>query len=380
MEQPRQPSGTPVGGQFSGKSNPEADIVLDCNDFPTDQPAPNQPKRSDAHRPSELDPEDYEWVGAYDNSPEPGSFIGPGNDFEVAPGVMVHGTNYANAEYRYLHGLIESSPSARYGDGFQCDHCGARIRYVAVYRQKSTGDHIAVGETCADGRLSLDKATFQRLRKAAELDRKKQARKKAARECLAGIDDPTVRTLLDRDVDRTAMDQETRSVYEHDIVSDIRSRLWQYGSCSEKQAALVRRIFDEATEPLVPPPPSVPVPVGTHPVEGTIRTMRWVDNQWGGSVKMLVEVETPAGNYKVWGTLPAALRDLYRIEHGPLLANGSHNVRHLPVGIGAQVRFNATCEQSATDTAFGFFSRPTKAEVVAAPPGPVHDSKSPLST
>ncbi len=369
--QPRQPKGCPVGGQFAGQANPESDLVLTATVLDGSDPgvpAPAAPsKRTDVHRPVELDPEDYEWVGAYDNQPEPGSFVGPGGEFEVAPGVVVSGTNWANAEYQYLHGLVESSRSARYGDGFQCDHCGARIRYVAVYRHKPTGDHIAVGETCADGRLSLDKATFQRLRKAAELDRKQQANKKAARERLEEIEDPVVVTLLDRGADLEAMDDAMKSVYDHGIVSDIRRRLWQYGSASDKQVDLVRRIYDQETSEPEPEPPRIPVPVGAQQVEGTVLAMRFQESRWGGSVKMLVEVETPAGNYKVWGTLPASLRDLYRIEHGPLLANGSHDVSHHPVGVGAKVRFSANCEQSSDDPSFGFFSRPTKAELIEGP-------------
>ena len=371
---PRQPKGQPTGGQFAAKSNPEADIELGAvspGDDLAEPPQRSRPARSDVHRPVDLTPEDYEWVGAYDNQPDAGSYVGPGGDFEVAPGVTVQGTNWDNANYRYLHDLVESSTTARYGDGLQCDHCGARIRYVAVYRHKPTGDHIAVGETCADGRLSLDKETFQRLRKAAALDRQAQARKAAARERLAEVGDPVVVSLLDRETEQEALEGPAQAAYSHDIVSDIRFRLWRYGTVSDRQVELVRKIYDrvaaEQEQEQEPEPPKVPVPVGTHQVEGRILGMRYQDSQWGGQVKMLVEVETPDGNYKVWGTLPAALRDLYRIDHGPLLANGSHDVSHRPVGVGAKVRFTASCERSADDEAFGFFSRATKAELVEPP-------------
>lgn len=363
----RQPQGQPIGGQFASKSNPEPEVDLDAtldgNDY-VEPPRPTRPARSDVHRPVDLVPEDYEWVGAYDNQPEPGSFVGPGNDFEVADGVFVHGTNFANAEYRHLQGLVESSGTARYGTGAQCDHCGARIRYVAVYRHKPTGDHIAVGETCADGRLSLDKTTFQRLRKEAALDRKQQAIKTAARSRLDEIDDAVVVSLLDRGTDSDSLDDVTRSIYDHHIVADIRSRLWRYGTASDRQVDLVRQIFDRASGEPEPEPPKVPVPAGHHQVEGKILAMRFQDSQWGGSTKMLVEVETPDGNYRVWGTLPAALGDLYRIDYGPRLANGSVESAHRPVGVGKTVRFTASCEPSADDESFGFFSRPTKAELV----------------
>jgi len=351
--QPRQPHGTPIGGQFAGKSNPESEIEL----------ASEPEGRNDVHRPVEFNPEDYEYVGAFDNQPEPGSYVGPGGKFEVSPGVVVEGTNFANAERRYLGGLLETSTGTRYGDGSQCDHCGARIRYVAVYRHKPTGDHIAVGETCADGRLPLDKATFDRLRKSANLDRKRQARKNAARAKVAELDEEAA-TLLDRETDPNSLDPSMRRAWDHHIIADIRGRLWQYGDISDRQVELVHHIRQQEAEEPPPPIPDVPVPEGTHVVEGTVKAMQWKDNQWGGSVKMLVEVETPDGNYRVWGTLPKSLNDLYEIEYGPLLANGSTDVKRTARGVGKKVQFKATMERSERDESFGFFSRPSQAKLV----------------
>jgi len=351
--QPRQPQGTPVGGQFAGRANPESDLEL------TD----TQSGRTDVHRPVEFNPEDYEYVGAFDNHPEPGSYVGPGGEFEVAPGVTVHGTNFANAERRYLGGLLETSTGTRYGDGSQCDHCGARIRYVAVYRHKPTGDHIAVGETCADGRLPLDKATFDRLRKSANLDRKRQARKNAARAKVAELDGP-VATLLDRETDPDSLDGGMRRAWDHEIVSDIRRRLWTYGEVSDRQIDLVHRIRERETAEPPPPVPEVPVPEGTYVVEGTVKAMRWQESRWGGAVKMLVEVETPNGNYRVWGSLPKALSDLYEIDSGPRLANGGFDVKHIPKGVGKKIQFKAGVERSDREESFGFFSRPTQAKVI----------------
>ena len=367
--QPRQPRGTPVGGEFAAKANPEADIELDDAarsevHLPTHQAS----RRTDIHRPEVFDPEDYEWVGAYDNDPEPGSFVGATGEFEVAPGVMVEATNWANANYRYMRGLVESSKTARYGTGAQCDHCGAKIRYVAVYRHKPTGDHIAVGETCADERLPLDKATFQRLRKSAELDRRQQAKKREARAALDGLTNRNVAALLDRETDPDGLDDVDREVWEHHIVSDIRERLWRYGAVSDRQVELVAKIRSDVeharTAPPAPEIPDMPVPEGVRTIEGTIRAMKYQDSQWGGSVKMLVEVTTPEGRYRVWGTLPRALSDLYRVDYGPRLANGSVDTRRTMLGIGKRVRFQAGVERSEDDEAFGFFSRPTKAKML----------------
>jgi hypothetical protein len=56
-------------------------------------------------------------------------------------------------------------------------------------------------------------------------------------------------------------------------------------------------------------------------------------------MKMLVVTDT---GWKVWGTMPAAL----------------------DVDRGARVRFTATVKPSDDDPHFGFFSRPTKAQVL----------------
>jgi hypothetical protein len=58
-------------------------------------------------------------------------------------------------------------------------------------------------------------------------------------------------------------------------------------------------------------------------------------------LKMLVKVEVQGGLAKVWGTMPAAL----------------------DAGRGDRVAFDA--KVTPKERGFGFFSRPTKAEVVA---------------
>lgn len=83
-----------------------------------------------------------------------------------------------------------------------------------------------------------------------------------------------------------------------------------------------------------------PVPVGRIEVVGTMRARKWVENAYGGTLKMLVEGD----GWKVWGSVPAALRDA-----------GAE--------IGSTVAFTATVEAS-DDPAFGYFTRPSQARVV----------------
>ena len=75
-------------------------------------------------------------------------------------------------------------------------------------------------------------------------------------------------------------------------------------------------------------------------ITGRVLTAKWVENQYGGSLKMLVKDDR---GFKVWGSCPSAL------EGDP---------------DGLRVTFTARLERSTDDPKFGFFSRPTKASYI----------------
>ncbi|WP_282837996.1 hypothetical protein [Microbacterium flavum] len=89
-----------------------------------------------------------------------------------------------------------------------------------------------------------------------------------------------------------------------------------------------------------------PVPTGRIEIEAEVLATKWVENDYGGSLKMLLAGE----GWKAWGTVPRALDFNDRAPRGH------------------RVALTATIEASADDEAFGFFSRPTKARIVAIPP------------
>ena len=103
--------------------------------------------------------------------------------------------------------------------------------------------------------------------------------------------------------------------------------------------------------------PSVPAPVGRVDVEGVVVSVKWQENDFGGSLKMLVEAEP---GYRVWGTVP---KDLTMI---PVVKDNGRWEEWREVNVGDRVAFTATLTPSENDPAFAFAKRPSKARLVAA--------------
>lgn len=90
--------------------------------------------------------------------------------------------------------------------------------------------------------------------------------------------------------------------------------------------------------------PKAVVEEGRHEMVGKIISQREQDGDYGVQHKMLVEVSTDAGVYRVWGTQPDMI---YNAE------------------VGDVIKFSAAVTKSRDDESFGFYSRPTKASIVA---------------
>lgn len=165
--------------------------------------------RTDIHSPSNFDPAEYEYVGAFDQY----------RDYRISEHAIVQENRLKGllSDHGFVGGNFESKG--------QCDHCGARMRYVMVYVHVS-GVHIATGETCADGRFELsDRAAFDRkaligLAAAARVAAKLAADKAATLDTFPGLAD-----ALEAD---------------HHIIRDIRRRFELADG-----RALVLRIFPD---------------------------------------------------------------------------------------------------------------------------------------
>jgi hypothetical protein len=297
-----------------------------------------------------FDPAFYEYVDSFDDQPGPGSYIGQGAEFEVADGVTVWGTNWLNAHDRYLEGLLQESPTSEYKKGergSQCDHCGAWIRYVTVWRYTPTGDYIASGSDCADLRFVLpDRAAFDvkklkeraaSLRERAELD---------AALVKWGESNPGVLDFF------IAYETESEAGAQHwsdEFVLDVARKLRRYGDISERQIEAVRKAFIRDGEKerdrllrSLNPEATAPIPEGRVEFTGEILSQRTQESDFGTVTKILVK---SAEGFKVWLTKPAALSQA-----------GAE--------VGDTVTITATLTPSDDDPSFGFGKRPSKASVV----------------
>lgn len=266
-----------------------------------------QNTRTDIHRPAEMDPANYELVEVIDNNPE----MGPGWVAELGDWGM-----------SLAHRIAESTHADR--GVFQCHHCGARIRYAALMEHTPTGELIAVGETCLDNRFTLEsKAQFDRLRKAAQLDRQKQRIKTAARAYVADLqmtDDPIARRLglaMDRDAaSDEALALMLKPGWALSTFMDIRRKVWDtYGAPTDRQQDLLIRLLDEGetfhaeqvAKAEAPVEVKVAAPLGRVDFEGEVVFRKDYHSEYGTTWKIILKVTEDEGSWSVFVTEPRSI-------------------------------------------------------------------------
>jgi hypothetical protein len=130
--------------------------------------------------------------------------------------------------------------------------------------------------------------------------------------------------------------------------SDIATKMARDLYLSEKQIAFLLKLHAQHQEEEVRRTLAVPCPEGRFEIAGTVVSIKWQENDFGGALKMLVLAEA---GFKLWGSVPASLM---------------YPTVETPIDKGAVVKFTATVQPSRDDKSFGFFSRPTKAVALNA--------------
>lgn len=317
--------------------------------------------RTDIHRPSaaEFDPQAYDCLGVFDNNPEESVLSERAHHVAVVKGLLQQGYQIGS------------------GSRWQCGHCGAHIRYCALMVREDVQEYIYVGEQCLGNRFDsgLTKAQFQATRKAAALNRERISAETRMQEQAAehpwlvwasyayNMEGRPTEKPCDCDdlypcqephVDWSqAFMTKTRTGRTFMILEDLfaKARKWDL---SDKQHALGEKLvaqIEEAADRLAKREAAEAALLGSGVafpvtdlrilVEGVIVSTKWVESDFGGSVKMLVQTDE---GWKAWGTLPNAI-------HG--------------ADKGDRVSFMAKVQASKDDPLFGFFSRPTKATIIS---------------
>lgn len=283
--------------------------------------------RSDVHRPSVINPDDYRFIAM-----EHTKFEGIGSIDEI-----LENRRIVEADMKATGGTY-----SRHAHGGNCHICGnANAIYTALFHHEATNTYIRVGSDCAD---KLDCGLADRFRSFAGNVRnalEAQAGKRKAEAFLTreGIESAWAIYLTKW----TEGEGKQES-----IIRDIVGKMVTYGSLSEKQVAFLRSLLKQiADRPAIEAQRkleterALPVPVvdGRTTVKGIVVTMRSEESFYGPTVKMLVK---HVDGWKVWGTVPSAL----------------------VCQIGDTVQFDAKVTRSDKDEKFGFFSRPSKASVI----------------
>lgn len=238
---------------------------------------------------------------------------------------------------------------------FACDVCGAHYKTGVLFRHED-GKAFTAGETCANKlELGIPASQWRAIRKTArELGRKgieRVRRRGVARGIVRNLE-PGVREAL-------------RAIRDHRIGKDLRRSLVRWSGLSERQTALALKIArDIADAANAPAPVTSPMfPDGKRcSIVGTILNAKYQESRYGGAYKMLVAVDGPEGRQKLWGACPQSLFDQAGIEceAGDGIPNGG-TITTLP---GRGVEFDAKI-QHGSDADFAFYSRPTKARLIA---------------
>lgn len=287
------------------------------------------------HSPSQFKPEDYSYLGVY--------YMGDSEDIA--------------AEYRGDHTDLANRLAARgFSDELvdvvkdKCDSCGTGFFHGAAYLHNPTNTVVSIGQICA-GELwtypDFDTKERHRKTRAAATRKMNRELREAGDEYLA--EHFSDQMAIIEAFNNEDLPQHRKLFYAVGVWNDMIRSARRYGVLTDRQLAFANKLVTEVEDFLEyvekEAETAAPVPVTDERLEvtGTVLSTRWQDGYaYGDRVfKMLVKDDR---GFKVWGTVPRSLG--YDLERG------------------TKVRFTAAVEQSNDDETFGFFKRPTKAEVL----------------
>jgi hypothetical protein len=255
-------------------------------------------------------------------------------------------------------------------ESWYCTCCGHSLIYNCIVEEISTGAFYSVGRDCMESITCL-KAHDARFSMLIENAAKRQAASRLALKNRKAGDVREARYFEDRpDIAEAisyARDFDTTHPLWHKVswnittLIDLRGTIRRKGQLSEKQADLAVRIYGEAVQKLANAADEIAAkeaaiiagvraPEGRQSVTGIILSIKFVDNDFGGSFKGLFDL---GNGTRIYGTIPNSLLEAAQFVDGKGWVSSG-------VKSGDKVSFTATFEISEKDPLFSFYKRPSK--------------------
>lgn len=231
-------------------------------------------KRTDLHRPGTIMPGDYRFVTSF------------------APPVVIDGECVEEGYgFDVVAEFMEAHAGATFGQTTKCGSCGARFSVGALFLHVATNEALFVGRDCAATmHLFVDWSRADLAAKRAAEGKKVSATRERNR--TRYVEFCALHAGLAAALER-----------EHRILRDLRGKLLQYGSLSEKQIAFVHKLASELDNPQ-PEELHVAAPTGRVRFTGEIVSIKEHENDFGFTCKATIKVTTPGGSWLAWVTIP----------------------------------------------------------------------------
>lgn len=184
-------------------------------------------KRTDVHRPSVINPEDYDYVCFRYHGPDIGMIMAAKGQMEIFNAHMARtGGRFSAHEH-----------------GGSCHVCGASANYLVTWYHPASNRYIQTGADCAAKMDMLDAVAFRSWKKKLAAGAKVYAGKAKAEATLkdAGLE---AAWDLTQNNDARATD-----AWAWDTLTDMVDKLVRYGSWSEKQFGFAGKLVARLTAP-----------------------------------------------------------------------------------------------------------------------------------
>lgn len=250
---------------------------------------------------------------------------------------------------------------------WSCSICGHSLKYNCVVQHTATGKFYDIGRDCCQNLQVLQSSLGWLDSKQANAAKRVAAGKKADKARRAGDVRESEFAVAKPEI-AAAFVYAKSFANNHPLwhkvswpittLRDLRLKVRHYGTLSEKQEAFALSLHKQVVDTLVASAgeaeirekaiaAGVRAPEGRLTVSGVIKSIKWVDSDFGGAFKTLVELDNGT---RVYGTLPADQHESHNNVNGEWVANKAE--------VGDKVDITATFEISQKDTLFGFFKRP----------------------